>query len=101
MLGRVCRRRPEAVTWRRWAGLSSSSGAGDVALVGGFIGVVGGQVTWRRGVVGGRGHRRAHPGLAQYWAVTGVLDGGGAVVVVVVAVVVVVRGKMGWSQCVT
>ena len=84
MLGQGCCCHREVVTWRWWAGLLSSSRAGDVALVGRFIGIVGwfgivgGQVTWRRGIVGGRGHRRAHPGLAQYWAVTGVLDGGGA-----------------------
>ena len=85
----VCRRRWEVVTWRAGAALLASLGGGDVASVGGFIGVVGrlvgvvgGRVTWRRGVVGGvvggRWERRAHPGLAQKWAVTGVLDGGGA-----------------------
>ena len=67
-----------AVTWHAWARLSSLSGGGDAALVGRFIGVIGGWVMWRCGVIGGQGHRRAHPSLAQYWAVTGVLDGGGA-----------------------
>ena len=84
MLGQGYCCRQEAVTWRWWVGLLSSLRAGDVALVGAFIGVVGrfgvvgGRVTWQHGVVGGQEHRRAHPGLAQYWAVTGVLDGGGA-----------------------
>ena len=61
MLGQGCRCHQEVVTWCRWAGLSLSSRAGDVALVGRFIGVigwfgvVGGQVTWRHGIVGDGG----------------------------------------------
>jgi len=43
VLGRVCRRHPEAVTWHQWAGLSSSLGSGDVALLGWFVGVIEGQ----------------------------------------------------------
>ena len=41
--------------WHWWAGLSSSLRAGDVALVDGFIGIVGGWVMWQCGVIGDRG----------------------------------------------
>jgi hypothetical protein len=40
--GRCCCRWGR-VTWHRWAALSLSSGGGDVALLGGFIRVVGGR----------------------------------------------------------
>jgi hypothetical protein len=44
-VGRLCRCRREAVTWRYWAALSASSGAGDVACWGG-LSVSLGPVTW-------------------------------------------------------
>ena len=54
------------MTWRRLAVVLSGGGVdgtGDVALFGG-------GVEWQR-------RRRARPGLAQMWAITGALDGGG------------------------
>ena len=72
VLGQGCRCCLEVVMWHWWVGLSLSLGAGDVALVGKFIGIVGrfgiigGWVTWWHDIVGGQRHWQAHPGLAQY-----------------------------------
>jgi hypothetical protein len=84
------------VTWHRWTALLESLGGGDVAGLGGIVGVVGGNgmasldgfagavgggdVAPLGGFVGGvEGRwqcRRAGPNLAQIWAIVGALDGG-------------------------
>ena len=47
--------------WRQWMGLSSSSRASDVVLVGRFIGIIGGWVMWRRGIIGDGGIDKLTP----------------------------------------